>query len=223
MTGSWFCAILQIRQWKGSSAGALVETVKEKTKQGIRLPVLITLHSVQLRTDTVLSLFSEALTKESLAAITPQMLQQVEKGEANCMLRGELTEQNGTITLSYDEPVENGMGATHTQVVFDIDSPGRVTVLRSGALSMAMVFEEGKRHVSFYSTDMFSFEVCTVTAQLRNALTLCGGVLDLAYFVEIRGADMEHTRLCIQVEPCQEDCVTSSYSKTIDQTEETQG
>ena len=77
--------------------------------------------------------------------------------------------------------------------------------------------------MSFYSTDMFSFEVCTVTAQLRNALTLCGGVLDLAYFVELRGADMEHTRLCIQVEPCQEDCVTSSYSKTIDQTEETQG
>ena len=38
---------------------------------------------------------------------------------------------------------------------------------------------------------------------MSNSLSAAGGTLDLVYFVELRGADMEHTHLSLCVEPCE--------------------
>lgn len=166
------------------------------------VPVTITLRSVQLCADSPLSLFSGAKEAELLSALASQELLGAEHSETNFMVRGTLVVEDGRLTLSYAEPQTSGMEGTTTQLLFNLDAPQRITLMRSGAVSTAMTFEPQQRHVTFYETDYFSFELCTVAAKVSNALTAAGGTLDLVYFVELRGADMEHTHLSLCVEPC---------------------
>ena len=138
------------------------------------VPVTITLRSVQLCADSPLSLFSGA-KEEQLLALASQELLGAEHSETNFMVRGTLAVEDGRLTLSYAEPQTSGMEGTTTQLLFDLDAPQRITLMRSGAVSTAMTFEPQQRHVTFYETDYFSFELCTVAAKVSNSLSAAGG------------------------------------------------
>ena len=176
---------------------------KNMTEKTQIVPVVITLRSVQLCADSPLSLFSGAKEEELLSALAAKEMLGAERNETNFMVRGTLMQEQGRLTLSYAEPQTSGMEGTTTQLLFDLDRPQRITLMRNGAVSTAMTFEPQKRHVTFYDTEYFSFELCTVAAKVSNGLSCEGGTLDLVYFVELRGADMEHTHLSLCVEPCE--------------------
>ncbi len=113
--------------------------------------------------------------------------------------QGTITEEDGRITLSYDETELTGMEGSTTHVSFSPDTPQLVTMLRSGAVSTALVFEAGVRHICVYDTPVMPFEICIYARDVKNTLTMDGGSILLDYLVEIHGADAERTLFSLDV------------------------
>ncbi len=95
---------------------------------------------------------------------------------------GKLEDAEGALRLSYQESELTGMEGTTT--VFHVE-PERVTLLRMGNVSSEMVFEEGRRHMSLYSTPYGSMEVGILARKLRSTLDQNGGKLEINYDIEI--------------------------------------
>lgn len=97
------------------------------------------------------------------------------------------------VELVYEESEITGMEGSRTSVYFDIDNPGFVSMLRSGAISTSLLFEKGKRHHCVYNTPIMPFEICVRTLKVENDI-LSKGTLKLDYIIEIRGAKAERTK-----------------------------
>ena len=95
---------------------------------------------------------------------------------------GKLEDAEGALRLSYQESELTGMEGTTT--VFHVE-PERVTLLRMGNVSSEMVFEEGRRHMSLYSTPYGSMEVGILARKLRSTLDQNGGKLEINYDIEL--------------------------------------
>ena len=95
---------------------------------------------------------------------------------------GTMKTEGDTVYLSYEESEVTGMEGTTT--VFHVE-PERVTLLRMGNVSSEMVFEEGRRHMSLYSTPYGSMEVGILARKLRSTLDQNGGKLEINYDIEI--------------------------------------
>ncbi len=106
--------------------------------------------------------------------------------------------KNGRVTLSYEETEFSGMEGAKTSVVFDKTNDGLVTMMRSGALNTALVFEAGSRHICVYQTPYMPFELCVHTLNVENHL-LDEGRLYLDYIIEFRGAKAEHNLFTLTI------------------------
>ena len=102
-------------------------------------------------------------------------------------------------SLSYEESELTGMEGTSSQLSFMRSQPELVTMLRSGSVSTALVFEPNKRHFCTYKTPFMPFEVCVHTLKIDNKLLAEAATLDLDYIVEIRGAQAERCRLHLEI------------------------
>ena len=111
---------------------------------------------------------------------------------------GKRREKDGRVDISYEESEVTGMDGSTTSVSYDTDATGIVSMIREGAVSTALVFEEGKRHHCVYNTPFMPFEICVHTLKVENNL---GGVgtLSLDYIIEIRGAKAERTKFTMQI------------------------
>ena len=95
---------------------------------------------------------------------------------------GKLAVQDGALRLSYEESELTGMEGTTT--VFQVE-PEKVTLLRLGSVQSEMVFEEGRRHMSLYSTPYGNMEIGVRARRLNSTLELTGGRLEIDYDSEI--------------------------------------
>lgn len=95
---------------------------------------------------------------------------------------GKLAVQDGALCLSYEESELTGMEGTTT--VFQVE-PEKVTLLRLGSVQSEMVFEEGRRHMSLYSTPYGNMEIGVRARRLNSTLELTGGLLEIDYDIEI--------------------------------------
>lgn len=95
---------------------------------------------------------------------------------------GKLAVQDGALCLSYEESELTGMEGTTT--VFQVE-PEKVTLLRLGSVQSEMVFEEGRRHMSLYSTPYGNMEIGVRARRLNSTLELTGGQLEIDYDIEI--------------------------------------
>ena len=95
---------------------------------------------------------------------------------------GKLAVQDGALRLSYEESELTGMEGTTT--VFQVE-PEKVTLLRLGSVQSEMVFEEGRRHMSLYSTPYGNMEIGVRARRLNSTLELTGGRLEIDYDIEI--------------------------------------
>ena len=89
---------------------------------------------------------------------------------------GKLAVQDGALCLSYEESELTGMEGTTT--VFQVE-PEKVTLLRLGSVQSEMVFEEGRRHMSLYSTPYGNMEIGVRARRLNSTLELTGGRLEI--------------------------------------------
>lgn len=95
---------------------------------------------------------------------------------------GKLAVQDGALCLSYEESELTGMEGTTT--VFQVE-PEKVTLLRLGSVQSEMVFEEGRRHMSLYSTPYGNMEIGVRARRLNSTPELTGGRLEIDYDIEI--------------------------------------
>ena len=95
---------------------------------------------------------------------------------------GKLAVQDGALCLSYEESELTGMEGTTT--VFQVE-PEKVTLLRLGSVQSEMVFEDGRRHMSLYSTPYGNMEIGVRARRLNSTLELTGGRLEIDYDIEI--------------------------------------
>ncbi len=155
------------------------------------MEVRIKLRSVRYEVEA--SLFSDGDMAMELCAMGDA---EPETVEINTV--GRLTDEDGRIEISYEETEVTGMEGSTTAVTFMKEQAGLVTMLREGAVSTALVFEEGKRHHCVYNTPFMPFQVCVHTMKVDNRLQ-GERYLELDYIVEIRGAQAERTKFRLEL------------------------
>lgn len=143
--------------------------------------------------------FDEALLERLLTAeVEPESQESTEM-----MVEGRLVTGASRVEVVYDESAASGMGGSVTTIGFDRSHPGLISMMRTGTIYSAFVFEEGKRHVSVYDTPFSSFDICVRTLRVQNEL-LQKGRLGLEYLIEIHGAQAERCRMEITVRKFEE-------------------
>ena len=120
------------------------------------------------------------------------------EGPIEIFSEGELYVTDERVIIAYDESELTGMEGSHTQVRFERNNDGLVTMMRNGNVNTILVFEAGKRHICTYQTPYMPFEICVFTKEVKNT-SLENGVIELDYIVEIRGAQAERTQFKIEI------------------------
>lgn len=111
-----------------------------------------------------------------------QAYEGTENDSMSLLTEGRLRPVEGGYQLTYEETALTGMEGTTT--TFQIQGP-RVTLMRTGAVCSQMVFEQGRRHHSLYSTPYGNLEVGISTSRLRSTISPQGGKLEIDYSIEI--------------------------------------
>lgn len=111
---------------------------------------------------------------------------------------GVYTDDGERISISYNESEATGMEGSTTTITFLKSEPTIVSMIREGAVSTTLVFENGKRHHCIYKTPIMPFEICVRTLKVENSLSGVG-ILSLDYIVELRGAKAERTKFSMQL------------------------
>ena len=160
--------------------------------------VMVTLSTA--RTEIAEDLFDE----ESEGILQPQDFLLPELPEpTDLIVEGRLVTNEQRVELVYEEGELSGMEGSVTAIGFDRATPGLISMIRTGTVATALVFEEGKRHFSVYDTPYSSFQVCVHTLRIENAL-LTEGRIHLDYLIEIHGAQAEHCRMTIRARTVKE-------------------
>lgn len=161
-------------------------------KQPIRIKIRSTRFEMpeflfsQLCAEIAEDMNGEIKIPEELLSGEPEVLQINTDGFISC--------ENGRVELSYDETELTGLEGAKTAISYSEDDPALVTMIRTGSVSTALVFENGKRHHCVYKTPYMPFEVCVHTVKVLNEIEEKHSLF-IDYIIEIRGAKAERTRL----------------------------
>ena len=168
------------------------------TKRNVMIDILTS------RTEMNLSLFAEEPESEEIEEGTPSLEEILKNvtGEmpepTEMLMEGRLLTSTHRVELVYAESELTGMQGSMTAIGFDRDQPGMISMIRSGNVSTALIFEEGERHYSVFDTPLSTFQLCTYTELVENRL-LTDGTIRIEYIIEIRGAQAECCHMDISV------------------------
>ena len=95
---------------------------------------------------------------------------------------GRLTRVGESYTLSYQESELTGLEGTLTTIQVEGE---QVTLMRVGEFTSQMVFQEGRRHLSMYTTPYGAMAIGVNTRHLLADLTDQGGDIEIDYAIEI--------------------------------------
>ncbi|MBQ3054883.1 MAG: DUF1934 domain-containing protein [Oscillospiraceae bacterium] len=135
--------------------------------------------------------------------VTVRGMQDYEDADADSVeltTAGTLYEKGTAYYLLYEETDESGLGKTKTTVKFE---PDRVSVSRSGETTSHLIFEEGKKHISYYDMGFGSLCVGVNTHSLTKNIGPNGGTAEIRYSMEINNALAGENQLFITVRPTQ--------------------
>lgn len=119
-----------------------------------------------------------------------------ETEELELAMEGKLVITDTRAELIWHESELTGMEGATTKLGFALDTPGLISMLRSGSVNTALVFERGQRHICIYNTPFSAFEVCVQGLVVENRL-LSEGTLELDYLIELRGNRTERCRMSV--------------------------
>ncbi|MGN1408940.1 MAG: DUF1934 family protein [Eubacteriales bacterium] len=109
---------------------------------------------------------------------------------------GGMKTECGVITISYAEGPDCA-----AEIIYDTGKPDMVTIHRSGGIMNTLVLEKGKRHISIYKTPIMPFEAASFAKNVESNLTFeDGGEITLDYLIELRGTDLQRTKMVIRAE-----------------------
>lgn len=120
-----------------------------------------------------------------------------EPEKAEMLMEGRLVCTSERAELMWEESELTGMEGATSKIGFAHRYPELISMLRSGSVDTALVFEPRRRHVCVYNTPFSAFEVCVQGIAVENTL-LKNGKLHLDYLIEIRGNRTERCRMWIE-------------------------
>lgn len=107
-------------------------------------------------------------------------------GEANNVeltTEGELSVSEDSYTLKYKESELTGMEGTTTEIT--VENNGIVNLVRSGTVNSNLVFEEGKRHLSYYDTNDGAFSIGVFASYVDTVLERNYGEISITYAMDV--------------------------------------
>ena len=119
------------------------------------------------------------------------------------MMEGRLITGSDRVEVVYEESELTGMEGSVTSVGFARNAPELISMMRTGLVRTALVFEEGKRHLCLYNTPFSQMEICVHALRVENELLTTGRIL-LDYLIEIHGLQAEHCHMEIFVRSAEE-------------------
>lgn len=123
------------------------------------------------------------MKKEVIISIQGMQNYEGQDGDSmELVTEGTLEQTEDGLCLSYQESEITGMAGTTT--IFHVE-PEKITLVRVGPVSSEMVFQQGKRHMSLYSTPFGSMELGVVARKLHSTLDMSGGRIEIDYDIEI--------------------------------------
>lgn len=111
---------------------------------------------------------------------------------------GTLEFENGGWNICYEESELTGLAGVTT--TFRLE-PGKVTLLRTGALRSEMVFQEGVRHQSLYRMEFGTLLLTVCARQIMASVSDDGGVIDLVYDIEIEQTEAGLVEYHLEINP----------------------
>ena len=91
-------------------------------------------------------------------------------------------EEDGEITLTYQETALTGMEGTTTRFSIRDDT---VVLARTGMVNSQLVFQRGKRNSSLYETPWGMMQVDVFTTSLAHRLDGRGGILEIKFNISV--------------------------------------
>ena len=107
-------------------------------------------------------------------------------GEANNVeltTEGELSVSADSYNLKYKESELTGMEGTTTEIT--VENNGIVNLVRSGPVNSNLVFEEGKRHLSYYDTNDGAFSIGVFASYVDTVLERNYGEISITYAMDV--------------------------------------
>ncbi len=96
---------------------------------------------------------------------------------------GELNVSNESYTLKYEESELTGMEGTTTEIT--VSNDGVVSLMRSGTVNSNLIFEEGKRHLSYYDTKDGAFSIGVFASYVDTVLEQNYGEISITYAMDV--------------------------------------
>ncbi len=136
---------------------------------------------------------------EDVSIMVPEQLPDEQEGETLEMItQGLVRVRGGRVEIVYDEGELSGMEGSRTVISYAKGEPKTVSMIRTGAVSTALVFERGVRHLCTYETPYMPFQIGVFALTVDNRLE-SEGVIVLDYLIEIRGAQAERCKMTLKV------------------------
>lgn len=95
---------------------------------------------------------------------------------------GSFYKTNNDYFISYKESALTGLEGTTTTLKIE---GKRVTLVRYGGISSQQVFEQGRKHLSYYDTDMGALTIGVSARRVSAAMSDSGGDIEVVYAVEV--------------------------------------
>lgn len=114
------------------------------------------------------------------------------------LTEGTLEFVDGGWNICYEETELTGLAGVTT--TFRVE-PGKVSLLRTGALRSEMMFQEGVRHQSLYRMDFGALMLTVCARQISASISERGGVVDLIYDVEIEHCEAGMVEYHLEIRP----------------------
>ena len=96
---------------------------------------------------------------------------------------GELHVLPDSYTLKYEESELTGMEGTTTEIT--VNNNGVVSLSRKGTVNSHLVFEEGKRHLSYYDTKDGAFSIGVFASYVDTILEQNYGEISITYAMDV--------------------------------------
>lgn len=96
---------------------------------------------------------------------------------------GELNVSENSYTLKYKESEITGMEGTTTEIT--VEDSGVVSLIRSGKVNSNLIFEEGKRHLSYYDTKDGAFSIGVFASYIDTVLEQNYGEICITYAMDV--------------------------------------
>jgi len=126
------------------------------------------------------------MDKDVLISVTGAQTGGPNGEETELITKGRFSRQSGAYYITYDESSVTGMLGTTTTLKVD---GGVIALVRHGCVNSQFLFEEGKKHLSYYDTPDGSYAVGIFTRKMDVDIDDRGGEITVGYAV-----DIENTR-----------------------------